>query len=500
MEAAPLFFTTLALTGGLSYLLTKSYRQEIMAHWDERRCELPVMVMAGTFKPPDDTRSDSDFANDNFSFCSRMMAMSLFKIMLAPVLVLIGKQIDITSTLDQSTNIIRIMMSNLMDTFQKILDPFYRRFLLIGRHFANGFRKLMSAMERIFGIAVAAIFMGISATRASLNAVDFVIKVVIIIMGILIGIFILLFFVLFPLTPVIMSTLAVLAAVGIGVAGSGVFCFDPQTQVCMADGSTKPIANIRVGEKLLGNDSVIGVLLTEKEPNTAMYDYKGIFVSGSHIVWEEGEWKPVEESRFAIPMPYPGQRLYSLRTASRTMTVHNNVFGTTVLFRDWEEIEEGIPDAEWDVLVQTLLSNSLVDDSPSEEDPCFSAQCKVWKNGNLVSIGTIRIGDVIADKENTTTKVIGVYTGLTSIAKKDIKNAWHTDGVWWKETNWTHRPVDRDELALTQGVHVVTESGTFWIQTNNHSGIVRDFTEVGHTHLPQTMDFLLRRLNEKPKA
>jgi hypothetical protein len=47
---------------------------------------------------------------------------------------------------------------------------------------------------------------------------------------------------------------------------------------------------------------------------------------------------------------------------------------------------------------------------------------------------------------------------------------------------------------------LITESGTFWIQTNHHSGIVRDFTEVGHTHLPETMDFLLRRLNEKPKA
>jgi hypothetical protein len=387
-----------------------------------------------------------------------------------------------------------------METFQKIMEPFYRRFMLIGRQFANSFRKIMSAMDRIFGIAVAAIFMGISATRATLNAVDFVIKVVIIIMGILIGIFILLFFVLFPLTPVILSTLAVLAAVGVGVAGSGVFCFDPQTEVCLEDGTTKPISKIQVGEKLLGDDSVIGILLTEKEPDTAMYDYKGIFVSGSHIVWEDGEWKPVDRSRNAVPIPFPTQRLYSLRTTSRTMTVHNKVSGSTVLFRDWEEIEGSITDAEWDVLVQELLSNSLVDTRPSEEDPCFSAQCKVQKNGKLVSIGTLRIGDMITDKDNTVTKVLGVYTGLTSIAGKEVSKAWHTDGVWWKEGNWIHRPVDREGLKLVQGIHLITESGTFWIQTNHHSGIVRDFTEVGHTHLPETMDFLLRRLNEKPKA
>ncbi len=500
MEAAPLFFTTLALTGGLAYLLTVNYRQEIMANWNERRCELPIMIMAGQFKPADDPREPSDFANENFTFCARTMAASLFKLILAPVLLLIGKNLDALNVVDQSTNLIRTLISVLMDTFAKIMDPFYRRFLLVGRSFANGFAKLLSAMGRAFGIAVGAIFMGISATRATLNVVDFVIKVVVIIFGILIGIFILLFFVLFPFTPVILSTLAVLAAVGIGVAGSGVFCFDPQTEVCMSDGTTKPICKLRVGDKLLGNDSVIGILLTEKEPNTAMYDYKGIAVSGSHIVWEEGEWKPVEESRFATVLPYAGQRLYSLRTTSRTMTAHNKVFGTTVLFRDWEEFEDKLSDAQWDVLVQNMLSNSLVDETPSEQDPCFSAQCKVKKNGVPVSIGTIRIGDRIQDKENTSTKVLGVYTGFAYIAETELARAWHTDGVWWKDRNWIHRPVDRNSMKLTQGIHLVTESGTFWIETNQHSGIVRDFTEVGHTRLPETMDFLLHRLNEKPKA
>ncbi len=499
MEAVPLFFTTLAFTGGLSYLLTRSYRQEIMANWSERRCDLPVMVMASMYKPPEDTRSESEFANDNFSFCSRMMANSLFKILLTPVLLLIGKQIDLTSSLDQITNIIRIMMSNLMDTFRGILDPFYRRFLLIGRQFANGFQKIMSAMDRIFGIAVSAIFMGISATRASLNLVDFVIKVVLIIMGILIGIFILLFFVLFPVTPVILSTLAVLSAVGIGVAGAGVFCFDPQTEVCLDDGKMKPICKIQVGDKLLGNDSVLGVLLTEKEPNTAMYDYKGIFVSGSHIVWEEGEWKPVEDSHYAVPMPHHTERLYSLRTQSRTMTVHNKVFGSTVLFRDWEEISGDITDKEWDKMVQTMLSNTHIDTATSEQDPCFSAKCQVEKDGRLVPAGTIRIGDRIRD-EDSLTRVIGIYTGSTYVGEESLEGKWHTDGVWWKGDNWIHRPVDQTGARLTQGVHFVTESGSFWIHTDQHSGIVRDFTEVGHTRLPQTMDFLLRCLNEKPKA
>lgn len=499
MEAVPLFFTTLALTGGLAYLLTKAYKEEIMANWSQRRCELPIMIMAGQFKPPDDPREPSEFANDNFSFCTRSLAAFLFKLILSPILLLIGKNIDALGVVDQSTNLLRTLISNVMVAFAKIIDPFYRRFLLIGRGFANGFARMLSAMERGFGIAVAALFMGISATRATLNAIDFVIKVVIIILGILIGIFILLFFVLFPFTPVILSTLAVLAAVGVGVAGAGVFCFDAQTEICLENGQTKPICKLQVGDRLVGNDRVEGILLTEREHNTSLFSYKGIVVSGSHLVWEEGEWKPVEKSRNALPVEHPSQRLYSLRTSSRTMTTYCKETGATVLFRDWEEIQENdsITDAEWDKLVQELLKNTSFDESISKEHPCFSGKCLVIKDGNQVPISTIRIGDSIQDLHNKQTRVLGVYTGLTFIHRKLLDKKWYTDGVWWKTDNWGHRKVPRSDLQLTQGVHLITESGTFWIQAEEVSGGVRDFTEVGHTHLPETMEFLLKRLNKE---
>jgi hypothetical protein len=500
MEAVPLFLTTLALTSGLAYLLGNSYRQEIMAQWKERRCELPIMIMAGQFKPPDDPRESSEFASDNFSFCARSLAAYLFKILITPLLILIGKNIDALNIVDQSTNLIRTLVSTLMNAFAKIMDPFYRRFLLVGRSFANGFAKMLSAMNRGFGIAVSAIFMGISATRATLNAIDFIIKVVMIILGILIGIFILLFFVLFPVTPVILSTLAVLSAVGIGVAGAGVFCFDAETEICLENGKTKPICKLKVGDRLIGNDVVEGILLTEREPNTTLFNYNGIVVSGSHIVWEEGAWKPVEETRYASPIQHATQRLYSLRTGSRTMTAHSKETGATVLFRDWEEILENdsITDAEWDKLVQELLSNSVIDTTASEEHPCFSGKCLVKKDGCEVPISTIRIGDTIQDINTLETRVLGVYTGLSFIDEHMVNRKWFTDGIWWKTTQWEHKPVLRTKLQMTQGVHLITESGTFWVRTEELSGGVRDFTEVGHKRLPETMDFLLKRLNEKP--
>jgi hypothetical protein len=497
----PLLFTTFALTGGLAYLLTKSYRQEIMAHWNERRCELPIMIMAGQFKPPDDPREPGEFANENFMFCSRSLAASLFKLILSPIFLLIGKNIDALATIDQSTNLMRTLLSILMSTFAKMMEPFYRRFLLVGRSFANGFARMMSAMERGFAIAVSAIFMGISVTRATLNAVDFLIKIVMIIMGILIGIFILLFFVLFPVTPVILSTLAVLSAVGIGVAGAGVFCFDAETEICLEDGQTKPICKLKVGDVLVGNDRVEGILLTEREPATTLFSYQGIIVSGSHIVWEEGAWKPVQASRHAIPIHAMTQRLYSLRTSSRTMTVVSKETGATVLFRDWEEIQENdsTTDAEWDTLVQQLLNNPVLDTMTSEEHPCFSPTCLVRKGGKEVPIATIRIGDTVQDSETSQTRVLGVYSGLSQINKAILPTKWFTDGVWWKTDKWEHRVVPRTSLQMTQGVHLITESGTFWVRTEEVSGIVRDFTEVGYRHLPETMDFLLKRLNEKTK-
>jgi hypothetical protein len=505
MDAVPLFLTTVGLTVGIAFLLSKGNQQQIRSQWNERRCELPVMVMAQMFKPDDDPRTSSEFAQENFEFCSRMYVKQVFTAMLTPLMMILGKQLDVTSAIGDGTNMMRTILATASNSMQAILDPFYRRYMMIGYHFAQVYKKMMSAMERVYGAMVASLYMGISMFRGVLNFKDMVVKIVLIIMGILIAAIILLFFILIPVLPVVLTTVAVLAAGGITVAGAGAFCFTPDTLVVLSDNSVQPICTVEPGKKLKGGGYVEGILLTQREANTPLYSYDGVIVSGSHMVHENHVWKFVEYSERAVPVENTTERLYSLRTSSRTMLCRND-HGKEILFRDWEEIPEGdhMTDNEWDTLVQKLLNNTMPQDTTSEHDPLFSSRCLVtMEDGKKRALHTLRIGDTIrADDQARLTTILGIYRG---IGFTDTEHeAWYTDGVWWKmpDGNWHHRdPMSPKPRIQTTGVHLITDTGTFWVEiTPTDCGTVRDFTEVGHHHLSECTPFLLSRLNEKPQA
>ena len=134
----------------------------------------------------------------------------------------------------------------------------------------------------------------------------------------------------------------------------------------------------------------------------------------------------------------------------------------------------------------------------------FSPHCLVYsKEEGLKPLYAVKIGDMLSiEKDHSKfSRVLGIYRGITHHQRSKQETKWSTDGVWWKEgENWVHKeyagsPVS--SMGKIIGLHLITEHGYFWVETDNDSGLVRDFTEVGHLCLPKTMNFLLQRLNEK---
>lgn len=505
MEGVPLFIVTAGLTAGLAAMLVSADLEQIKQNWNTRRCDLPVMIMGKLFKPDSFNGSASEFSSENMNFCIRQIAKGVMITLLTPVTALLGNQSNVLGVLDTSLNMMRTLLANATKSFGKLIDPFYRRFMLIGGNFRIIFQQFLSAMNRVFAISISQLLMGISAFVGMQNVVSFIIKVVMIIMGIIIAIFILLFFVLAPFLPMILTVIGILASVGLTVGGTEVFCFAPQTEILLMNGLTKPIAQIQVGEKLVNGARVEGVLLTTRTPEIYMYDYNGICVSGSHLVWENKEWIPVFSSEKAVQVSYEGERLYSLRTTSRKIFT-KNFNSRVILFKDWEEIPEGDEetDAEWDILVQQMLGNTIVRRTPSTTDPLFSPTCFVSKEMRLVPLHTIQIGDLIGiNIRGDQTRVLGIYRGEVMMNPLYTKDKWHTDGVWWKrDENWLHSseatPLVKVDKVFTQGLHLITDSGTFWVHSGTHSGTVRDFTEVGSEKLIEATEILLKILSEKP--
>ena len=116
-----------------------------------------------------------------------------------------------------------------------------------------------------------------------------------------------------------------------GVIGSVFGCFLPNTKVTMSDNTTKNIIDINL------NDNIeIGgrVFAHAKFLITDLYDYKGVKVSGSHMVNEDNKWLRVEESNLAKSLGNKEHTVYTLGTDNRRILINN------ILFTDYFEVDE----------------------------------------------------------------------------------------------------------------------------------------------------------------
>ena len=126
-----------------------------------------------------------------------------------------------------------------------------------------------------------------------------------------------------------------------GGYNDGNYCFDPSTPIQMADGSTKKIKNIQLGDNTKGGD-VTGVF--QFKASDEIHDYKGVTVAGSHYVKEDGRFIMVKDSPLAVKIDKIPV-VYSLDTSGRRIFINDIEFA----------------DYNGDGVAKNFLSNAGVD-------------------------------------------------------------------------------------------------------------------------------------------
>ena len=108
-------------------------------------------------------------------------------------------------------------------------------------------------------------------------------------------------------------------------------CFLAGTMVTMADGSQKAIETIQLGEEVAIGGKIFakGEFLVND-----LYDYKGVKVSGSHPVLEDGIWKRVEKSTHGTPINNETVVVYNFGTMNRRLLIDG------ITFTDYFEADE----------------------------------------------------------------------------------------------------------------------------------------------------------------
>lgn len=113
-----------------------------------------------------------------------------------------------------------------------------------------------------------------------------------------------------------MCIVCAIPLVGIWACPICAVCFQGNTPITMEDFSIKTIKDIKLGDKihLGGKVNLFLKMKVSDIPELDMYNYGGVIVSGSHLVYED-KWIRVEDSKRAKPVTYQDDYIYCLNTS-----------------------------------------------------------------------------------------------------------------------------------------------------------------------------------------
>ena len=100
-------------------------------------------------------------------------------------------------------------------------------------------------------------------------------------------------------------------------------CFLKGTLITMADGSTKPVEQVDLKDEVAVGGYVFA---TGKFLINNLHDYKGIKVSGSHMVKEDNEWKYVHDSKHSKALGPGDHVVYVFGCENKRILINNTLF------------------------------------------------------------------------------------------------------------------------------------------------------------------------------
>ena len=499
----PIITLTIGLIGYVTYAYITMERTTIMADWPNSRCGIFVMFASSYFKPDDDSRTPGEFGSDNMRFCMGQLAKATMGAALAPYNILLNQQSLNLNNNFTALTYLRTITKTMMDGFMSFIEPFFKKFTYVAYQIGAVVQHLRMAIGRVNAILVSFVYQGLSLVTGIQNMIQFIFVVIMIILAIMIALLIILFFILFPFIPILITpVIAIIIGFAAGTmaetasAMGDSYCFEPLAPVVLASGVIKPISEIQIGDVLAGNGSVEGILRMDGS-TTNLYHLEGIRVSGSHLVNHKGVWHSVSEDPRSVPISGRESILYCLNTSNRLIPVQNKQ-GTTVLFRDWEEIDETDVKGQltWDQLVSKILGG--VSDLTEKGTFCLmDGSITVITEAGLKPLNEIVLGDKLQLSYNRYTTVLGIVEGhVKGTGAKGWMSACIEKVYEPNEKPYRRVTTLKEGDQTLKGYHLITDCGKFVINVNGQTCHVRDFTEVGADLIHLTYPLVAKSLNQ----
>jgi len=489
-----------ALTVGLSIAMTYADRESVINDWPNKRCKTAVIATSFLYKPDDYNGTAADFAQENYNFCIKQLAGKTLQAGMAPATGVLKQQVGSSGVIGGMQNSIRNMLGTMGREFGSGLDIFYQRYQAIQGQVTRVMQYLQSAMGRISGVIGATIYLAVSMIVSMINTVEFIVWICIAIVIILVVIFIILFFILAPFSPLLLAVVTVIASAGFGAMIGGaasVFCFAEDTVVLASDAKTIRVQDLVIGTVLADGSTVEGMFVFDGT-RTPLYDLYGCLVSGTHLVYDtkSRRYCEVVEHPDARPTIRRSERVYCPITSNRHVPVITSA-GRHILFCDWEEVAS---DSARNVWTKAVYKHLDIDTEIIDDDDVAGMHAHIrvaMADGQWKSIEKVSIGDTVLYGRGQETKVLGKVLRHTMSSLQQTVHC----GTWMKnarQKKWQrqHSCSGQDKhQKMVEIYHLITDSGTFLINSDGIIYEVRDATEVGAANLRSCTPAVLSALN-----
>lgn len=329
------------------FLWLEQNRQHIQKNWVQYRCQPYIMPFASLFGKDTTT---------NFQYCMTHSFKGYANYLFEPVYYMMSVIGSIVGDITKSIDDVRSMLSSVRGGFLGIVGSVLGKVENVVSEVVVLFVRMRDIMSRLVGTMVILANVGLTASSTGGSLMN--------------G----------PIGQVI-----------------DYFCFAGDTPVCMADGTTKWIRDVQLGDVLRHGQRVTSLLRFDGG-RCPMYRLGDVIVSGNHLVLLDGRWIMVRDHPAATDTAQLAV-VYCLNTSDHTICTKDYIF------RDFEETDDpaviaGVQEliaAEKDCYQSFMVTGSY--------DTGFRHGTGIaCHGGSLRPIEEIEIGDRLADG--------GVVTGV----------------------------------------------------------------------------------------
>lgn len=279
--------TFVALVTSL-YLYAGSQVSKLKKNWAQYRCNPLYMPMAGMV---------GDDVMSNFMKCTMSGFHTYVGFVMDPILAEFGVVNDTLEEVSDTMGSMRSMMSGVRGGFLGIIGSVFGKIQNVMSQTQYTVIRMRTLMSRVVGIMYSFVYIFYGGMQSGQSLVN-------------------------------------------GPVGKtmSILCFDENTMIQTLKGS-KPMKEIRIGDRLLGNMAVVTSVYKMDGDGIQMYSLSGILVSGSHKVSYKGKFIRVDKHPSAKKVAKESTNLVCLNTSNHRISIKNYEFLDFVESNDAEFVK-----------------------------------------------------------------------------------------------------------------------------------------------------------------